>query len=156
MFLSSPDTTNNQMALRGAIETLAQLSKKGGRLRIVYVSDSQYLVKGMNEWVRTWRRRGWRRKGGAIENLDLWRELVTLDDRLGVKWEWVRGHSGYPKNEYVDELAVRAASGQLNSGGFIESGWETWLAQKQSSGEFINYDPDERLTHLKKQAASER
>ncbi len=156
LYLCSPDTTNNQMALRGAIETLSELSEKGGRLRIFYVSDSQYLVKGMNEWVAAWRRRGWRRKGGVIENLQLWRELVTLDDRLAVKWEWVRGHSGHPKNEYVDELAVRAASEQLNSDGFIESGWGTWLAHKQASGEFINYDPDERLMHLKIEAASKR
>ena len=74
-WISEPATTNNKMALRSAIEALAILSRKGNRLRVQFTSDSQYLVKGMREWVRSWKARGWRRKEGAIENLELWQRL---------------------------------------------------------------------------------
>ena len=60
--ISSPDTTNNRMALAGAIATFALLSRKGNRFRVLYVSDSEYLVKGMAEWVPSWIAKGWRRK----------------------------------------------------------------------------------------------
>jgi len=145
LYISSPDTTNNQMALRGAIATLSELAKKGNNLEIVYVSDSQYLVKGMNEWVAGWRARGWRRKGGAIENLALWQELVEEASKFEIVWRWVRGHAGHAKNEYVDNLAVRAANEQLNSGGFVESGLDTWLANKQARGQFSSYDANRSL-----------
>ena len=130
------------MALQGAIKTLRALTKRDNRLRVVYVSDSQYLVKGMTEWLPNWRSRGWRRKGGQIENLEMWRELDSVSSVFSIDWRWVRGHSGHPKNEYVDALAVRAASEQLDSGGLVESGLLTWLANKQANGQFINYDPD--------------
>jgi ribonuclease HI len=142
LYISSPDTTNNRMALQGAIETLGALTKEEGGRRIVYVSDSQYLVKGMSEWIVGWRARGWRRKGGEIENLAMWKELEAQANEFVIKWKWVRGHSGHPKNEYVDDLAVRAASEQLDSGGLIASGFATWLADKQARGQFINYDAD--------------
>lgn len=142
LYISSPDTTNNRMALQGAIKTLRALTKRDNRLRVVYVSDSQYLVKGMTEWLPNWRSRGWRRKGGQIENLEMWRELDSVSSVFSIDWRWVRGHSGHPKNEYVDALAVRAASEQLDSGGLVESGLLTWLANKQANGQFINYDPD--------------
>jgi len=149
LYLASPDTTNNRMALQGAIETLKELGRKGKALEIVYVSDSQYLVKGMNEWVKSWRARGWRRKGGEIENLSMWKELVALTEEMSLKWKWVRGHSGHAKNEYVDFLAVRAATDQLSSNGFVESGLCEWLARKQSTGQFSGHDPDADLTDLK-------
>lgn len=66
LFISAPDTTNNKMALNGAIATFALLSAKGRRFRVAFHSDSQYLVKGMREWVPGWRARGWRRKGGQV------------------------------------------------------------------------------------------
>ena len=145
LFFSSPDTTNNRMALSGAIKTLEELAKEDRDRRVLYVSDSQYLVKGMSEWVAGWRARGWRRKGGEIENLALWKELVAIAAEFSITWKWVRGHSGHPKNEYVDDLAVRAANDQLNSGGFVESGLEAWLAYKQSRGQFTSYDADRSL-----------
>ena len=145
LYFSSPDTTNNRMALEGATRTLATLKPKGAASRIVFVSDSQYLVKGMSEWVDGWRARGWRRKGGKIENLELWQELVETAAAFSMDWKWVRGHAGHPKNEYVDELAVRAATEQLDSGGLTESGLLAWLARKQESGQFINYDVDSDL-----------
>src|SRR5437588_5173001 len=67
------------MALAGAIATLEWLHRQWKRARVVYVSDSEYLIKGMTEWVPGWIARGWRRKGGAIENLPLWQKLEVLD-----------------------------------------------------------------------------
>ena len=145
LFLSSPDTTNNRMALLGAIKTLAELSAEDPSRPVVYVSDSQYLVKGMSEWVAGWQARGWRRKRGEIENLMLWQELTATSNELAIDWSWVRGHSGNPKNEYVDDLAVRAASAQLSSDGFVESGLHEWLARKRSRGQFVDYDADRSL-----------
>ncbi len=142
LYISSPDTTNNRMALQGAITTLAAIKAEQSGLRISYVSDSQYLVKGMNEWIAGWRARGWRRKGGAIENLVMWQELDTIAAQLSVEWKWVRGHAGHPKNEYVDALAVRAATKQIDSGGFVGSELLSWLAHKQARGQFTEYNPD--------------
>ena len=130
------------MALLGAIKTLGALTKRDSRLRVVFVSDSQYLVKGMTEWIANWRSRGWRRKGGEIENLEMWKQLDTIASGISIDWRWVRGHSGHPKNEYVDGFAVRAATEQLDSGGLVESELVAWLANKQARGQFINYDPD--------------
>ena len=72
-------------------------------------------------------------------------ELVAIAAEFSINWKWVRGHSGHPKNEYADDLAVRAATNQLNSGGFVKSGLEAWLAHKQSRGQFISYDADRSL-----------
>lgn len=141
-FISERDTTNNRMALRSAITALWQLSRKDRRLMVEFVSDSNYLIKGMSEWVHGWRERGWRRKGGAIENLDLWQELVEAAERHDVRWRWVRGHAGHPKNEYANLLAQRAAREQLSTVGLTESGFLEWLAAEQEKGKYRGYDPD--------------
>lgn len=143
VYISSPDTTNNRMALAGAIATFALLSRKGNRFRIVYVSDSQYLVKGMNEWVPVWRARGWTRKGGPIENLELWQRLVEAAAGHSTDWRWVRGHAGNPKNEYSDYLAMWAATEQLHSRAAEPSRFEEWLADQRVRGQFTDFDPDE-------------
>lgn len=155
LYISSPDTTNNRMALQGAIRTLIALGEEWGCRRLSYVSDSQYLVKGMNEWLPGWRARGWRRKGGAIENLAMWQELDSLAERMHINWKWVRGHSGHAKNEYVDELAVRAATRQIESGGLVESSLDSWLAKKQASGHFTDYDADRDVLELNGEITSE-
>ena len=93
-YISAPATTNNRMALAGAIAALQLLAKKGARLGVLMVSDSQYLVKGMREWVPGWSARGWRRKEGAIENLELWKALLASSRLHDVQWTWVRGHRG--------------------------------------------------------------
>lgn len=142
LYLSSPDTTNNRMALAGAIATFALLSAKGRRLAVTYVSDSEYLVKGMREWVPGWRARGWKRKSGAIENLELWQALVKVAEGHDVTWRWVRGHAGNPKNEYADHLAVQAAREQHTSEGAVESGFLAWLAERRARGQFVDFDPD--------------
>ncbi len=133
-WISEPATTNNRMALRSAIEAMRILSGKGKRLRVVFTSDSQYLVRGMNEWVHGWAARGWRRKGGAIENLELWRTLVEEARAHDVAWHWVRGHAGHPQNEYANMLATRAAAQQDQSGGALPSEFESWLAAERERG----------------------
>lgn len=120
-WISEPATTNNRMALRSAIEALRILSRKGKRLNVLFTSDSQYLVKGMNEWVRGWQARGWKRKGGEIMNLSLWKELSEAAQGHRVEWQWVRGHNEHPQNEYADHLATRAAREQTGSGGPVPS-----------------------------------
>jgi len=123
-WISEAATTNNRMALRSAIVGLGELP---GDSRVRFVSDSEYLVKGMREWLPGWKARGWRRKAGRIENLDLWQELDRVAGRYAVTWEWVRGHAGHPRNEYANELATRAAAEQTNSNGLVESGFPRWL-----------------------------
>src|SRR5881409_550640 len=103
LYECSPDTTNNRMALAGAIATLEWLHRQWRKARVTYVSDSEYLIKGMNEWVPGWVARGWRRKGGAVENLPLWQKLVQAAAGHAVEWRWVRGHNDNPKNEYAND-----------------------------------------------------
>ena len=145
LFECAPDTTNNRMALAGAIATLEWLHRQWKRAEVTYVSDSEYLVKGMNEWVPGWVTRGWRRKGGAIENLPLWQKLVQAADGHSVRWRWVRGHAEHPKNEYADLLAQRAAERQERSNGLVPSGFDTWLEQQRARGKYTVYDPDREV-----------
>jgi ribonuclease HI len=145
---SESATTNNRMALRGAVTALQVLGRKGARLRALMVSDSEYLVKGMRMWAPGWEARGWRRAGGPIENLALWRELMSAAEKHDVQWTWVRGHAGHPKNEYVDGLAVAAAREQKASDGAVESGFLEWLAAKQAKGKYAGYDPELEFEEL--------
>jgi ribonuclease HI len=135
-WLSEPDTTNNRMALRSAIEVLSALSRP---CVIHFVSDSQYLVRGMVEWLPAWKALGWKRKGGAIENLELWRALDRELGRHDVRARWVRGHAGHPENEYVDFLATRAAKEQSASGGLVPSGFGAWLEALRARGRYVDY-----------------
>jgi ribonuclease HI len=141
-FVAEPDTTNNRMALRSAIVALDLLSAKGRRLRVHFVSDSQYLVRGMTVWLPSWRARGWRRQGGAIENLEMWKELAAAAERHDVTWRWVRGHAGHAKNEYANHLATSAAAEQRQSGGLVDSGLAAWLDAERAAGRYRDYDPD--------------
>ncbi|MDH4350171.1 MAG: ribonuclease HI [Gemmatimonadota bacterium] len=154
LYVHAPDTTNNRMALAGAIATFALLSTKGRRLRVVYVSDSEYLVKGMREWVPSWRARGWKRKGGSIENLELWQALLQVQSGHEVTWRWVRGHAGDAKNEYADHLAVRAAKDQITSQAAEPSGLATWLESRRAKGHFSDYDPDAEFAIIAAQLES--
>jgi len=138
----APDTTNNRMALAGAIATLEWLHRQWRNARVTYVSDSEYLIKGMNDWVPGWVARGWRRKGGAVENLPLWQKLVQAAAGHTIEWRWVRGHNDNPKNEYANDLAIRAAERQERSNGLVPSGFDTWLAQRRARGQYTDYDPD--------------
>jgi ribonuclease HI len=128
-WVSEPATTNNRMALRSVIEVARALSAKGSQLRVVFTSDSRYLVDGLGSWVHNWARRGWTRKTGRIENLALWREALAALRASGheYEWRWVRGHANHAQNEYANHLATRAAAAQDNSDGLVPSGFEPWL-----------------------------
>jgi ribonuclease HI len=136
-FVSEPATTNNRMALRSAITAIELLGAKGSPLALELVSDSSYLVKGMSEWVPGWRARGWRRKGGELQNLELWQELSDLAEPHDIRWRWVRGHADDPRNAYADHLATTAARDQTASDGLVESGYAAWLAVQRAKGLFL-------------------
>jgi ribonuclease HI len=133
-WISEPATTNNRMALRSAIEAFHAISRKGRSFRVVFTSDSQYLVKGMGEWVRGWMARGWKRKGGEIENLDLWKEAVEAVRDHQACFQWVRGHRGHPQNEYANHLATRAARELSQSDGLVPSQFDEWLTAERAHG----------------------
>jgi ribonuclease HI len=136
-WLSEPGTTNNRMAIRSATEGLTALKVP---CRVRFVSDSQYLVRGMSEWIEGWKRRGWKRKAGPIENVELWQELDRAAARHEVTWTWVKGHAGHPRNEYVNDLAVQAAKEQTRSGGLVPSGFQAWLEdQRERRGRYMDF-----------------
>ena len=106
-------TTNNRMELKAAIAGLAALKKK---CRVELFSDSQYVVKGMNEWIHNWQRsqfKGANKKD--IANVDLWKELVAVSQNHLISWKWVRGHAGNEFNERVDEIAREQAGLALHT-----------------------------------------
>ena len=127
-------TTNNRMALRSVIEALGALSRKGRRCAVVFTTDSRYIVDGMNDWVRGWMMRGWRRKDGEIENVELWKQAVEAARMHSVQWRWVRGHNGQVQNEYANHLAIHAASTQTSSDGLAPSRFDEWLAAERAKG----------------------
>jgi len=100
-------TTNNRMELTAAIRALEALKKKGTSARVY--TDSQYVIKGIEEWVGGWKARGWRTADKKpVKNQDLWERLDALAAQHSLEWHWVKGHSGVPGNERVDALANRA------------------------------------------------
>jgi ribonuclease HI len=131
---SAPATTNNRMALVSVIDAFTLLSRKGRRFRVCFTSDSQYLVKGMSDWVFGWMSRGWKRKGGEIENLALWQQAVEVVRPHKVSWHWVRGHDGHPQNEYANHLATRAARELSKSEGLVPSEFDAWIASEKAKG----------------------
>lgn len=98
-------TTNNRMELRAALEALCALTES---CQVTLYTDSQYLKRGITEWLPNWKRRNWARKGGALANVDLWKKLDEEIGRHEIRWEWVRGHSGHKLNDRVDRLAKKA------------------------------------------------
>lgn len=156
VYISSPDTTNNRMALASAVAALQLLAKKGARLKVLVVSDSQYLVKGIREWVPGWAARGWRRKEGQIENLELWKALLASSKLHDAQWTWVRGHKGHAKNEYANDLAVKAAKELATSEGIVDSGFGEWLEAKRAKGLYLAYDPDAAFAALEQRLLSDR
>ncbi len=104
-------TTNNRMELTAALEALHALKQP---CQVDLYTDSEYLQKGITEWLPGWRKRGWKRKGGELKNVELWQALDEALQRHKVNWHWVRGHAGHPENERVDRLA-KLASREENS-----------------------------------------
>jgi ribonuclease HI len=98
-----PGTTNNRMELMAAIQALEALKKP---CRVELHTDSQYVQKGIHEWIHNWKRRGWKTADNKpVKNDDLWRRLDEARSRHDVKWHWVKGHAGHELNERADELA---------------------------------------------------
>ena len=101
-----PETTNNRMELIGAIAGLEALTRP---CRVRVTTDSEYVKKGMTEWIEGWVKRGWKNtQKKPVANRDLWERLLELADQHQVEWHWVRGHDGHAENERCDALA-RAA-----------------------------------------------
>ncbi|MFY9820839.1 MAG: ribonuclease HI [Thermoanaerobaculia bacterium] len=98
-----PRATNNRMELTAAIRGLEALTR---RSRVQIFTDSQYLRKGITQWLPGWVARGWRRKDGELQNEDLWRRLHELVQLHDVRWDWIKGHAGNRWNERADELAT--------------------------------------------------
>lgn len=107
LFGGEPDTTNNRMELLGVIRALEVLKKP---CTIEVYTDSQYVQKGISEWIIGWKRRGWKTADKKpVKNVELWRQLDELASTRGhrVTWHWVKGHAGHPENERADVLANR-------------------------------------------------
>lgn len=99
------ETTNNRMELMAAIKALETLSRP---CRIKLTTDSQYVMKGITEWLAGWKKRGWKTAAKKpVKNVDLWQRLDKALEPHQVEWEWVRGHTGHPENEMADQLANR-------------------------------------------------
>lgn len=120
-------TTNNRMELTAAIRGLEALRR---RCRVTIYTDSEYVRRGIDEWLANWKRRGWKTAARKpVKNEDLWRELDALVADHDIDWRWVRGHSGNPGNERADALA--------NAGlerGFRDSGARCTPASSGESG----------------------
>lgn len=99
------DTTNNRMELTAAIRGLEALKRASS---IVLTTDSQYVRKGITEWIKGWKAKGWKTAGRQpVKNRDLWERLDELCGTHNIDWRWVKGHSGHVENDRVDALANR-------------------------------------------------
>ena len=99
-------TTNNRMELMAAIMALRELKQP---CRVQLWTDSEYLRRGITEWIHNWVKRGWKTAGKQpVKNAELWRELLEETHRHRIDWRWVKGHSGHPGNERADALANEA------------------------------------------------
>ncbi|MDP2111936.1 MAG: ribonuclease HI [Thiobacillus sp.] len=97
------NTTNNRMEMTAVIRALESLKRPSA---VEVHTDSQYVQKGISEWMAGWKRRNWRTADGKpVKNQDLWLQLDALSQLHGIEWKWVRGHNGHPENERADELA---------------------------------------------------
>jgi len=104
-------TTNNRMELMAAIQALAAIEKDS---TVSLTTDSQYVRKGITEWIKNWKRNGWRNSSKQpVKNADLWQQLDSEAQNHKVEWHWVKGHSGHPENELADDLANQAIDEML-------------------------------------------
>lgn len=108
-----PATTNNRMELMAAIRALETLTKP---CKVELHTDSQYVMKGISEWIHAWKRRGWRTADNKpVKNDDLWRRLDEARQRHDVQWRWVKGHAGHEHNERADALAGQGLAETLRA-----------------------------------------
>lgn len=105
LFGGEPNTTNNRMELTAAIEALKLLNQP---CKVALTTDSQYVRKGITEWLKGWKRNGWKTSTKKpVKNAELWQQLDEQTQRHEIEWHWVKGHSGHPGNELADDLANR-------------------------------------------------
>jgi ribonuclease HI len=103
LYGGAKETTNNRMELTAAIEGLTALRRPA---RVTLTTDSQYVRKGITEWITNWKKNGWKNSAKKpVANADLWQQLDALAAQHQIDWRWVKGHSGHPDNERVDALA---------------------------------------------------
>ncbi len=108
---AEPETTNNRMELTAPIMALRALKRPS---KVILVTDSTYVKNGITEWIFNWKKNNWRTANKKeVKNIDLWQQLDAEITRHEISWQWVKGHSGHPENDLVDELA-RTAIENLN------------------------------------------
>lgn len=111
LFGGDPDTTNNRMELMAVIEALKALKRP---CKVVLHTDSQYVQKGISEWIHKWKARGWRTADKKlVKNVDLWMELDQATAQHDIDWRWVKGHAGHEGNEKADQLANKGVDSVL-------------------------------------------
>lgn len=109
------DTTNNRMELTAVIEALAVLKR---RCQVDLTSDSTYVLKGIQEWMPNWKKRGWKTADKKpVKNVDLWQRLDELAASHDIVWHWIKGHSGHRENELADQLANKGIDEMALAGG---------------------------------------
>ncbi len=114
LFGGEANTTNNRMELMAVIQALTALTRP---CEVMIHTDSQYVMKGMMEWIEGWKAKGWKTSAKQpVKNDDLWKTLDKLVAMHDVDWRWVKGHSGHPENERADQLANRGVEWVLRSG----------------------------------------
>lgn len=108
-----PLTTNNRMEMTAAIRALESLKRP---CKVILTTDSEYLKKGMTEWIENWKKRGWKTaQKKPVKNEDLWRRLDAQATRHEIEWQWVRGHDDHEENSIVDALARKAVKKHMGS-----------------------------------------
>jgi ribonuclease HI len=113
LFGGEAQTTNNRMEMTAVIQALAALPE-GSPVRLH--TDSQYVQKGITEWIHSWKRRGWKTADNKpVKNVDLWQQMDGLAAKHRVEWVWVKGHAGHDGNERADRLANRGVTASARS-----------------------------------------
>ncbi len=111
LYGAEPETTNNRMELMAAICALEELKRP---CNVTLTTDSQYVKKGITEWLESWKRRGWKTADKKpVKNQELWQRLEKATETHKIHWKWIKGHSGHLENEKVDQLANRAIDEML-------------------------------------------
>ncbi len=112
LYGSEPETTNNRMELMAAIQALEALKRP---CDVMLTTDSEYLRKGITEWLENWKQRGWKTAAKKpVKNVDLWQRLERAMQGHQLHWKWIRSHTGHPENERADRLANRAIDEMLS------------------------------------------
>lgn len=107
LFGGEPETTNNRMELMAAIEGLKALKQPSS---VILTTDSQYVRKGITEWMTGWKRKNWKTAAGKpVKNQDLWQLLDEQSQCHNIDWQWIKGHAGHRENEIADQLACKGA-----------------------------------------------